>query len=251
MKFNRIIEMPLIVLGFLTFSLLMACTDNGENLLEEEALENSVGFQEDLNVSENPVDSQEDTDVTENPIDSQEELLVLENSGDSEEDINALLFMLEEEKLARDTYMYLDELWGINQFANIKLSEQTHMNAVANLLDQYNIDYTLLPDGAFENQELQDYYNQFVEKGQIDRVNALEVGATIEDLDIVDLENYINASSNADIILVFESLQCGSRNHLRSFVRGLENLGETYAPQFLTIEEYNAIMDSTNESCGP
>ena len=237
MKFNRIIKTPLIVLGFLTFSLFMACSDNGANLLEEEALENSVGLQEDINVSENPVDSQE-------------ELIVLENSGDSEEDTNALLFMLEEEKLARDTYMYLDELWGINQFANIKLSEQSHMNAVANLLDQYNIDYTILLDGEFENQELQDYYNQFVEKGQIDRVNALEVGATIEDLDIVDLENYINATSNADIIWVFESLQCGSRNHLRSFVGAIENSSETYEPQYLSLEDYNAIIDDTNERCG-
>ncbi len=229
--------MPLIVLGFLTFSLFMACSDKGANLLEEEALENSVSLQEDINVSENPVDSQEDTSVTENPV-------------DSEEDINALLFMLEEEKLARDTYMYLDELWGINQFANIKLSEQSHMNAVANLLDLYNIDYTILPDGEFENQELQDFYNQFVEKGQIDRVNALEVGATIEDLDIVDLENYINTTSNADIILVFESLQCGSRNHLRSFVRGLENSGASYTPQYLTIENYNLIVNDNNEKCG-
>ena len=237
MKFNRIIKTPLIVLGFLTFSLFMACSDNGANLLEEEALENSIGLQEDINVSENPVDSQE-------------ELNVLENSVDSEEDINALLFMLEEEKLARDTYMYLDEFWGINQFANIKLSEQSHMNAVANLLDQYNIDYTILPDGEFENQELQGFYNQFVEKGQIDRVNALEVGATIEDLDIVDLENYINATSNADIILLFESLQCGSLNHLRSFVRGLENSGASYTPQYLTLENYNLIINDNSEKCG-
>jgi len=38
----------------------------------------------------------------------------------TEADKKALLFMLEEEKLARDTYDYLDNLWSINQFANIK-----------------------------------------------------------------------------------------------------------------------------------
>lgn len=165
-------------------------------------------------------------------------------------DENALLFMLEEEKLARDTYEYLDELYGINQFSNIKLSEQSHMNAVAGLLDQYNIDYTILPYGEFENKEMQDLYDQFVEKGQIDAMNALEVGATIEDLDIVDLEEFIEATSNASIIAVFESLQCGSRNHLRSFVSVIENSNETYEPQFLSIEEYNQIIDDTNERCG-
>lgn len=167
------------------------------------------------------------------------------------EDENALLFMLEEEKLARDTYDFLDGLYGINQFANIKLSEQSHVDAVVKLLDQYEIEYTLLPYGEFANEEMQKLYDQFVEKGQIDASNALEVGATIEDLDIVDLVEFIDAATNPSVISVFESLQCGSRNHLRSFVRAIENSGETYAPQFLTIEAYNAIVDSTNERCGP
>jgi len=174
----------------------------------------------------------------------------LESINVSNEDTNALLFMLEEEKLARDTYEYLDDLYGINQFSNIKLSEQSHMNAVAKLLDQYNIAYTILPYGEFKNQEMQDLYDQFVEKGQIDAMNALEVGATIEDLDIVDLDVFIEATSNTSIISVFESLQCGSRNHLRSFVRAIENSSETYEPQFLSIEAYNDIIDDTNEKCG-
>ena len=174
----------------------------------------------------------------------------LESINLSTEDTNALLFMLEEEKLARDTYAYLDDLYGINQFSNIKLSEQSHMNAVANLLDQYNIAYTILPYGEFENQEMQDFYDQFVEKGQIDAMNALEVGATIEDLDIVDLDEFIEATSNTSIISVFESLQCGSRNHLRSFVSVIENSNETYDPQFLSIEAYNEIIEDTNEKCG-
>lgn len=174
----------------------------------------------------------------------------LESINVSNEDTNALLFMLEEEKLARDTYEYLDDLYGINQFSNIKLSEQSHMNAVAKLLDQYNIAYTILPYGEFKNQEMQDLYDQFVEKGQIDAMNALEVGATIEDLDIVDLDVFIEATSNTSIISVFESLQCGSRNHLRSFVRAIENSSETYQPQFLSIEAYNDIIDDTNEKCG-
>ena len=174
----------------------------------------------------------------------------LESINLSIDDTNALLFMLEEEKLARDTYEYLDELFGINQFSNIKLSEQSHINAVANLLDGYGIDYTILPYGEFEIEEMQGLYDQLVEKGQIDAMNALEVGATIEDLDIVDLEEFIEATSNTSIISVFESLQCGSRNHLRSFVSAIENSSETYEPQFLSIEAYNEIIDDTNERCG-
>lgn len=164
-------------------------------------------------------------------------------------DKEALLFMLEEEKLARDTYIFLNNQWALNQFANIKNSEQMHMDAVENLLIQYNVEYTILPEGQFENQTLQNFYNQFIVDGAVSQSNALQIGATIEDLDIVDLVDYINATSNTALINVFESLQCGSRNHLRSFVFGIENAGNTYTPQFLSQEVYDAIIASSHEQC--
>lgn len=164
-------------------------------------------------------------------------------------DKEALLFMLEEEKLARDTYIFLNNQWALNQFANIKNSEQMHMDAVENLLIQYNVEYTILPEGQFENQTLQNFYNQFIVDGAVSQSNALQIGATIEDLDIVDLVDYINATSNTALINVFESLQCGSRNHLRSFVFGIENAGNTYTPQFLSQEDYDAIIAGSHEQC--
>ncbi len=166
-----------------------------------------------------------------------------------ESDKTALLFMLEEEKLARDTYMYLDDLWSTNQFSNIKNSEQIHMNAIEDLLIQNDIEYIILPLGEFENQALQDFYNQFVIDGAVNQANALQIGATIEDLDIVDLQDYTNATTNTSLITVFNSLQCGSRNHLRSFVLGIENGGNTYTPQFLTQEDYHSIISESNEQC--
>lgn len=171
------------------------------------------------------------------------------NTEITQADKDALLFMLEEEKLARDTYAYLYDLWGIVQFSNIKTSEQSHMNAVANLLNIYNVSYTVLQEGLFANQDLQNLYNQFIIEGAINQANALQIGATIEDLDIVDLENNINATSNTTIMSVFESLQCGSRNHLRSFVSAIQVSGGTYTPQFLSQEEYNQIISSSIERC--
>lgn len=167
----------------------------------------------------------------------------------TEADKAASLFMLEEEKLARDTYTYLDNLWSVNQFANIKNSEQTHMDSVEGLLIQYNIKYTILPFGEFVNQDMQNLYNQFVIDGAISQANALQIGATIEDLDIVDLETNINATNNTEIISVFGRLQCGSRNHLRSFVSAIENSGSTYEPQFLTQEEFDSITNDSHEQC--
>lgn len=171
------------------------------------------------------------------------------NSIIEEVDKEALLFMLEEEKLARDTYMFLDNQWSINQFSNIQKSEQTHMNAVENLLKQNNIEYNILPVGEFENQKLQSLYNQFIIDGSINKTNALQIGANIEDLDIVDLQEYIDVISSTAIISVFESLQCGSRNHLRSFLLAIENNGNTYTPQYLSQEEYNTIIINNKEQC--
>ncbi len=166
-----------------------------------------------------------------------------------DEDEAALLFMLEEEKLARDTYKFLNEYWGMVQFENIMQSEQSHMDAVEALLNAYDMEYEILGEGVFENEDLQAWYDKFVEDGVVDEVAALKVGATIEDLDIVDLEEQIQATSNTDIAEVFSSLQCGSRNHLRSFVQSIENLGESYTPQFLAQEEYDTILEGSHEQC--
>ena len=171
------------------------------------------------------------------------------NQSLTEADEVALLFMLEEEKLARDTYNYLDNLWSINQFSNIKKSEQSHMDAISNLLEQNDIAYTILPDGEFENTELQELYNHFKVEGTNSKSLALQIGATIEDLDIVDLKIFTKETTNTAIIEVFNSLECGSRNHLRSFVKAIEINGDAYAPEYLNQDEYNSIISGTNESC--
>jgi len=210
-----------IVIFTIAFTFLNSCSDNDE-------IENNDIVKEDIN--------------NDTPNDTTNEILTAADKA-------ALLFMLEEEKLARDTYIYLNDLWAINQFANITKSEQTHMDAIANLLTQNEIAYTVLPEGEFKNEDLQNLYNQFVIDGKVDKVSAFKIGATIEDLDIVDLQDLMDTIKNTDIISVFKSLQCGSRNHLRSFIKGLENIGGTYSPKFLTQAEYNAILSGSSEKC--
>jgi hypothetical protein len=167
----------------------------------------------------------------------------------TDSDKNALLFMLEEEKLARDTYTYLWEVWQINPFTNIKSSEQSHMDAIAQVLTSYGIQYTILPAGQFADSLLLNFYNQFVTSGSISSSNAFQIGATIEDLDISDLEEYTAQSTNETVINVFNSLECGSRNHLRSFVSAIVSAGGSYAPQFMSQDYYNEIVSSNNEKC--
>jgi hypothetical protein len=49
-------------------------------------------------------------------------------------DASSILFVKQEEKVARDVYRVLQAKWGCITFANIALSEQQHMNAVDTLI---------------------------------------------------------------------------------------------------------------------
>ncbi len=162
----------------------------------------------------------------------------------SEIEKEGLLYMREEEKLAHDVYAFLYEKWGQKIFTNIASSEQTHTDAVKSLLDQYSIDdpSTQTKAGEFQNEDLQALYDQLVAQGEISLIEALKVGITIEEVDIVDIQKYIKDVDNEDIILVYENLMRGSRNHLRAFAKNLNNQGESYTAEYLSEEEYEAII---------
>ena len=166
----------------------------------------------------------------------------------SEQD--ALVFMIEEEKLARDVYTQLGSVWSAHQFQMIKDSEQSHVNAIAAILDSYSLEYDTLPLGQFHNEDLQQLYNELILLGSDSELAALKVGATIEDLDLVDLQEYANLTQNGTLVSLYDDLMCGSRNHLRAFMKGINNKGGTYTPQYLTQDEFNAILGGDHESCG-
>ena len=170
----------------------------------------------------------------------------------SSEEVNDLLHMREEEKLARDVYLTLSEHYSLPIFKNIARAEQRHMDAIKSLLHKYGIEDPVKDDsiGVFQNEDLQNLYYQLVDKGEQSLVDALEVGATIEDLDIKDLEDAIQRTDNQDISIVYQNLMKGSRNHLRSFTRILKRLGITYEPQYISPEEYEEIV-STPHEIGP
>jgi hypothetical protein len=168
----------------------------------------------------------------------------------SEDEMTDLLFMREEEKLARDVYLALYAQWGLPIFQNIANSEQTHTGAIATLLARYDLDDPVLDEavGTFANDDLQLLYDQLVAEGSESLLAALEVGATIEDLDIVDLQDAIARTDNADIGMVYQNLMKGSRNHLRSFVKLLQRqYGATYQPQYLDQLAFETIVNTPME----
>ncbi len=169
----------------------------------------------------------------------------------NETEINLLKHMREEEKLARDVYIELYDIYGLNIFNNISRSEQMHMNTILCLLEFYDIeDPASETHGVFENTTLQNLYDDLIIQGNISLTEALKVGATIEDVDIYDLIEFAEDTENPAIISIFDNLTCGSRNHMRAFISRLTNSGETYTPQFITEVLYNIIINGGHESCG-
>jgi hypothetical protein len=137
----------------------------------------------------------------------------------TEEEQQWLTFMREEEKLARDTYLFLYAKWKMPIFSNIASSEQKHMDALKVLLDRYGI-----PDPASQKQGefsvesgLQPLYDKLVAQGSLSRVEALNVGVIIEVKDIADLDDAIASTQHNDIRLVYGNLRQGSYNHLDAF----------------------------------
>jgi hypothetical protein len=169
----------------------------------------------------------------------------------SENEVAGLLFMLEEEKLAHDVYMVLYDLWGQPIFQNIASSELSHIEAVENLMERYEIPSPIKNNalGQFDNQDLQALYNQLVEMGSVSLTEAIKVGLAVEEIDILDLEEYLSQTQMADITLVYENLLAGSRNHLRSFASTFERqTGEYYQPQYLSLATYEEIIAGSFET---
>jgi hypothetical protein len=176
------------------------------------------------------------------------------SSSLSGDEVDGLMFMREEEKLARDTYIILGEEWGLLVFENISDSEQQHMDAVRKLLNKYDLadpveDESTL--GGFKNEQLQTMFETLVADGLQSTMDGLYVGALIEETDMRDIQYWMNLADHSSIINTYDTLMCGSRNHLRAFVRQIEIRGGEYSPNILPDEVFAAIVDSpTERDCG-
>lgn len=185
-----------------------------------------------------------------------------------------LTFMREEEKLARDVYLTFAEMYPDQPvFHTIATkSEQTHTDTMRDKLDQYNLtdpnpDTNNLPGslGVFTGEEWGWYFDEKFEAltktGSSSELDALNVGALIEELDMHDIADCPEVMAKADyadpcglhytdetaLINAYSSLIDGSENHLRSYVGQIEAvIGEcNYEAQYLPQEEVDAILSRT------
>lgn len=181
-----------------------------------------------------------------------------------------LVFMREEEKLARDVYITLGLRFPeLEIFGRIDDAEQRHTCSVCDVLKKYGIEDPSTNDnvGVYTGELYGPYFTQkyaeLVERGSRSPLDALYVGAYIEELDMIDI-NYcpeeiielntrIRTSSdcgkiytdNPDIQRLYTSLLEGSESHLRAFVENIERrIGEgAYQAQVLPQDEVDEILE--------
>ncbi len=174
-------------------------------------------------------------------------------------EVEGLLFMREEEELARDLYtdIYIAKSSRLTTFKNISDNAETkHAEAIRVLLDRYEIsDPSTGLHNTYTDSDLQDLYDLLLNNAiGSDDLAALRVGALVEETDISDINTHkANVSlEHTDIISTYDNLLCGSRNHLRSFAKQIESItGSAYVTQVPALDaEVRAILASNQEQCG-
>ncbi len=184
-------------------------------------------------------------------------------------EVQHLVFMREEEKLARDVYLTLGAKYpNLNVFGNIAKSEERHTCAVCDKLEQYGIEDPVDADniGVFSGVEYGAYFSEkfqlLVDRGEMSELEALYVGAYIEELDMIDIvqcpkaiidaDNGLDSpddcgleyTENDEIVNTLTSLLEGSKDHLRAFVKLIESrIGEgNYQAQILDSVQVDEIL---------
>jgi hypothetical protein len=132
-----------------------------------------------------------------------------------------LIYLIQEEKLARDSYASIAKFNTSNKFKNITPSEQTHMDQLKVIFKTYGIKdpTTNLKAGVFVDKKLTALYKTLMDKAVLSSADAIAVGVLIEQTDIKDINTLSKSVTQADIKLVLANLLQGSEKHLAAFSR--------------------------------
>ncbi|MEZ5021867.1 MAG: DUF2202 domain-containing protein [Chitinophagales bacterium] len=161
-----------------------------------------------------------------------------------------LRYLMQEEKLARDVYLTLNEKWDRPVFQNITGAEVHHLDMVKQMAIDNNISLpkSIINDvrGEFDDEKLQALYSELIAQGNLSLVDALKAGAKIEELDISDLKHSLANTKNESLTSLYSKLIGASERHLRAFTNNLKQQGVTYEPIILETEYFAEIVGTTN-----
>ena len=151
-----------------------------------------------------------------------------------------LLEQLADEGLAARVYRELGEHYPLHPFQNIPRAEDSHATALRTFLKSAGVDVGSLPPSA-ENGLQRD---ALITQGIPSEIDALKVGALIEERDITDLRKLATTITEPEAVSLIQQLESGSHHHLNAFVRNLKKRGVSYEPQVLSRTDFDAIIET-------
>lgn len=202
--------------GYYAAAIIAACAIAGISLYAQQSIHTTS-----ISSYRSPLTSSNSQNSTESyqPVAIPTETVLASTSAET---VDQLLYLIEEEKLAHDVYLKMYEKYGARIFGNILRSENTHQSRVLSVLVARGVDDPRSETvGVFNNQKLQQLYDELIAQGNQNLTEAYKVGVAIEELDIADLKEDIESLDPAqtDVMAMLESLLKGSENHLRAFNR--------------------------------
>ena len=161
-------------------------------------------------------------------------------------ELQALAYIHEEERLARDVYFEMFKLWGLSIFKSISEEEQEHINVTAHFLRIFNINnlYSTESPGQYANNDLTLLYQTLTRKGAVSAKEALSACALQKEINMIDLNKATSVTLSIPAKDTYQELHKESTNHLRSFSHALELLWVRYHGAFLSQQVINSIIGS-------
>ncbi len=130
-----------------------------------------------------------------------------------------ITYALQDEYLAKAEYEKIISTFNITRpFSNILRAEETHIDLIEPLLDEYDIEFT--------TPEVNNYVTT-----PTSLLEAYNAGIEAEKLNIQMYENFLKEDLDEDVKLVFERLLNASKNHLQAFERQVDRYNGEYTNQ--------------------
>jgi hypothetical protein len=161
----------------------------------------------------------------------------------SEQARSALLFQIDEERMARELYLAFGERWNLRPFRNIVQAETRHEAVLRALAKRAGLSLPETVAGRFTTAAVQERYDTLLARGRQSAQEALRTGALVEEQDIADLRVLARSTDNVDLRQAVAALERASGHHLAAFVR---NMGNSYTAQVLPAADVIALTDKAD-----
>lgn len=129
----------------------------------------------------------------------------------------ALLFQIEEERMAQELYVALGRKWSARPFVRIPQAEAHHGAMLRALAVRAGLEVPEAVAGVFASAVIQERHDSLLARGLASEAEALAVGAAVERQDIADLKTLIASTDSVELKQLAQALEAASERHLAAF----------------------------------